>query len=211
LADLLDQPSLDEGEWLNVKELADRHGVTRQAMHKRVREFEKQGHIKTRKKGRNVMVNVAEFTLAVSEHGNGLAEQSAATRNDDAPAGHDPESLKLREAQRKRAESEAQLSQLKLDKELGLVRSVSDIEEASVALASALLRVAEKLPAMSEEIARAAGGTDMKAAKAAARPLVDEFRKQLVEGLGDAVSSHERGKVKTRKKSEAVNETRIPA
>lgn len=187
MSDLLDHKNTSDGLWLNMKELADRQGVTRQAMHKRIKKLVASGHLKTKKSGRSVLVNLAEYDFAVAKNGDAFAEQAAKTQSGQSQIGN--EDLALRNAQRKKVQYDVELKKLQLDRELGKVRPVEEIENAGVSAASEILRVLEKLPSMADEITRAGGGTEFKKARVVAKRLVDEIRHKLVDALVELESS----------------------
>ena len=65
------------GVWITCAELANRKGVSRQAVAKRVSQLERDGKIATRREGKNRLVDLAAYDRAVGEVGDAIREQTA--------------------------------------------------------------------------------------------------------------------------------------
>lgn len=183
MADLLENSILDDGVWMRVSELAKAKGVTRQSMSERVRKLETAGHLTTRKEGRSVYVNVPEFDFAVSRNGDAIAEQRINTRTSNL----DESSPELRKSQARKAEYDAEMARLKLEREQGRVRDVSDIEQGAINIAIGLVAELDKLPAKANEIFSIAKNGNKRALKLLLRNIVNDTRSKMATDLQNLI------------------------
>ena len=174
----------DGAIWVTLAELARRKSVARASVSERVRRLEKDGKISVRKEGRNKLVNLAEYDMAVGQVGDAVKEQNA-SRKDGL------EMQSLRDAQADQSRYRAELLRLELLREEGKTRTVQEIEEATVKVAQALVRETERFTKYSEDIARAAGGKDLRAARIEGKKVAIKLRELIYKGLS-AVAADER-------------------
>lgn len=177
--DLLQTIVPEVGVWMKVAELAKARGITRQSMSERVKKLEKGGHLSTRKEGRFVLVNVPEFDVAVSAHGNGYAEQSANTKSN-IDADGSPE---LRKSQARKAGYDAEMARIRVEREQGKLLVINDVECAVIQIGIVLLRELEKLPSFAEKIHKNVGSGNIVATRSALKKIVDDCRSSICKEL----------------------------
>lgn len=133
----------DAGVWVTIAELARRKGISKQAASKRVDRLEKDGHLSTRRNGRNREVELATYDHVVGQVGDAFKEQAAETGRDIRGEQQQPQQSGLRDAQTDRARYDAQLKALELAERQGLVvplRGEHGLETGLVKVTEALIR-----------------------------------------------------------------------
>lgn len=160
------------GVWVTCAELANRKGVSRQAVAKRVSQLERDGRIQTRREGKNRLVDLAAYDRAVGEVGDAIKEQSAASKREkSSPA--------LRDAQADRARYEARLKALDLAERMGSVLPIGGkhgVEEAVKEIGMALARDADGLMRYADEVATAVSKDGVAGARRALKDIGNRFR-----------------------------------
>ncbi|MBL4732050.1 MAG: DUF1441 family protein [Rhizobiaceae bacterium] len=192
--DLLETIVPEAGVWMKVAELAKARGITRQSMSERVKKLEKGGHITTRKEGRFVLVNVPEFDVAVSAHGNGYAEQSANTKSN-LDTNSSPE---LRKSQALKAGYDAEMARIKLEREQGKLLEIKEVERAATKIGLVIIRELEKLPSFARDIHNSAADESYSTIRSILRKVAHDCREAMAKELQkvseDILKSNEEGK-----------------
>ena len=134
---------LDGGLWLSITELARRKGVKKATISERVARLVERGLIEIRPgKGKQKLVNVAQYDTAIGETGDAAKEAAAETRGD-APPSQPP---RFRDAQTREKEYQADLAFIKLERERGNLLPVEDVREAAEEAAMAIGDLFAELP-----------------------------------------------------------------
>ncbi|NTE36661.1 MarR family transcriptional regulator [Agrobacterium tumefaciens] len=126
--------------WISIKDLAERKGVSKQAISQRVQKLEAAGLIVVRQNGKFREVDLVSYDRAIGETGNAFREQAAETKADIAAGAG---SKKLRDAQAERAGYEARLKELDLAERLGNlvpIRGEHGLETALLKISGEIIR-----------------------------------------------------------------------
>jgi biotin operon repressor len=182
-------------DWQPLSALAERLGLTRQAVSQRVARLEGLGLITTRAgAGRTKLVNVREFTAASAAAGDAVRtlNGSGAKRGEKSaapPSGRrrtEPETemeprgqLDLAYEQTRRTNISADLLELRLQQQLGQLLRTKDVEAAMVRCAEAMVRIVNALPARAEELAAAVAKDGVNGARKWLRQLSVDLRTAL--------------------------------
>lgn len=129
---------------LSITDLAERKGVSKQAIHKRVKGLAAAGTIETFAGPRgSVLVSEAAYDFAVGQTGDPSKEQSAATAadlrgKDRPPPSHDVADLPaFRDAKARDAHYAAELKRLEFERSNGNLYTVAEVDAAMVRVAGA--------------------------------------------------------------------------
>lgn len=190
---LTDQrPAVDDGRtgevrpavglWVSVAELARLKGVSKQAVHKRVNRLAAEGLVSTRKQGRELHVNVAEFDRAVGE----TTDPAQALRNG-KPATTAPDSNASSYTAARAAREGYQAENARLDLEARLGRLV-DRDEVDRRTFDTFRRLRDRLLAMPATICdRVAAAPDSRAV----RTVLEEEIRALLTKLAETLDHEE--------------------
>lgn len=170
--------------WATISELARQHDVTPQSMRERVNRLADKHEGLTRKRGRNVLVDVAKFELAVGEDGDARRESAQETRrlmNDepDAPADR---GNRFRDAQTERALIDARIKALELAKMQGQVVAVDGPHGVQAAMQKVASKVAQRvaiMPRAAQAMQDEGLVTDQAATRRFLRELVDDVMRKI--------------------------------
>jgi len=161
---------------ITLSELARRKGVKPPSMCERVLRLEKLGSLTVHKRGRNRLVNEAEFDLAVDGDGDAVAE----VRVEREPIDDRGE---LRDVQFDRAKYERDMIKLKVDREKARLRPIEDIQAGAIAAAIAVVRGLERLPQQSSELYEIATKRGERALRDQLEKLTREIRQACADEL----------------------------
>lgn len=150
--------SVDRGVWVSVTELAEIKRVSPQAISKRLKGLEARGAIASSRRGRAKVVRLAEWDQATDDTTDPArllqpAAAAAVAATEEKPAGPVDGTYAAEAARAKRYE--ADLKQIALQKELGQLVAVQDVEAAMVRCAEALVRGIDMLPHWTDDFAAA--------------------------------------------------------
>ncbi len=137
---------MNDGVWISVSEVAAARGVSKQAVHQRLKKLN--GKVSTKTEGRQMLMNIAEYDRAVDADTD--PAQALRNRDSDSKIGS---SVKFADERAKRESYEAELARLKLEEQLGKLIPIAEVEQAMVRLAERLLRSIEQWPSMSDDVA----------------------------------------------------------
>ena len=175
------------GLWLSVSDLASGKNVTRQAISLRVKRLSQSGMIHTRAgKGREVLVNVAEYDRATQQTTdlvratNGGAKPAAAAVSQ--PVNEDPV---LAREQARRTAYQAESARLDLEARLGTIVQVNEVTAALSVVAEALARGIDQLSAQAEDCAAAVARAGLPGARDFLRGAARTLRGNLARALAD--------------------------
>lgn len=146
------QGSVDEtGDWVAVSALAERYGVSRQAVSKRVGKFTDKGQLPTRGAGKSLRIHLPTYAQLVSASHD--PAQDLRNRNVkrleaaddalliDAP----PQQQKFNDAAAREKNAKAQLAEMQLAQKRGELVPVREIEAAAIETGT---KIAQRLSAM---------------------------------------------------------------
>jgi DNA-binding MarR family transcriptional regulator len=176
----------DGGLWLTISELAKREGVGKPTISERVKRLEADGLVKSKPgRGRQKLVNLAQYLVATNKAGDAAKQLAADTRAEaDAPQppepGGDPT---YRAAQTRRAQLDADLKEIELAQKRGELLPVADIEDAAGKFAEAIVRVLDRIPTRADEIAAAVGRDGTTGARAKLKEIVRDLRTAVAESV----------------------------
>lgn len=162
------------GLWLTFSELARRKNVSRQAIAKRVLQFEAAGLLETRAgQGRTKLVNVAAFDHAAEEQTDITRDHSERTvRQDGRRAAYN-------EAMADKARYEAELRRLDLAERLKLVVPVDELENVTMQIGGEIVTALERLPNEADALVTAAMRGGVGQMRTVLRKIVYDQRKQI--------------------------------
>lgn len=174
------------GLWLSVTDLAKAKGVSKPAITQIIQRWAQIGTpVSTRKEGKKLLVNVAEFDRIKGEVGDLVRDQTPEA----TPGTGDP--VFAREQARRMA-YDADLKQLELDEKLGNLVPTANADKAGAELTAMLNRACEQIPARAEDMAAAvakdgvAGGRSW--LKLAMVDLRNRFADELERIIANAVN-----------------------
>src|SRR5579885_3455426 len=135
------------GRWLTISKLAQREGVGKPTISERVKKLEQDGLLKTKPgKGRQKLVNLAQYLTAIGKAGDAAKELAAETRAAaEAPAPESAATPGYRDAQTRRVQFEADLKELELRQKLGELVAVGDLAAAAQACMETIVAAIERL------------------------------------------------------------------
>lgn len=116
-----------------VPALAQRRGVSKQALHKQLDRLERAGALETIRDDAGRFVSEAAYLFAIGERAATQLAESAVTPPQ--ASGQAPPDDTKAEADRRRAVIAAELAQMELDERRGLLRPVEEVTRAAVAVA----------------------------------------------------------------------------
>jgi DNA-binding MarR family transcriptional regulator len=133
--------------WLNISELAALRGRNKAAVSRRVARMERDGLLRSRKgPGGQKLVNVEEFTRLAD------TEIDAVNEANGILAGAEPDPI-LHKEQARKTRIAADLAQIELDRQLGLLVAIEDVQSAARAAAERLRRGVEQMGSRAEDVA----------------------------------------------------------
>lgn len=171
------------GLWLTVTELAERLGLDKSAVSKRLRRLADTGvAISTMPgKGRELLVNVAEYERAVGTDGD------QARRLASKGAADEPESLSAsysREQAREKSFS-ADLKRLDLEERLGKLLPVDQVAAAATRVGEVLVRAIEQVPGRADDCAAAVLKDGAQGARSVLKSVARDLREDLAKALDE--------------------------
>ena len=171
------------GELVSYAELARRLGVTKQAIQKRARKLIAAGKLRAVRRGREVLVDPAEYARAVREHGDPARELAS----DDAPAAvaSTTTAKTFRDARTERELVELELKRLQLQEREGRLRPVEEIEAAALDAGQAIAKRLDQLPTHADRLTATA---HKKGAEGVKEYLI-ELARDLREGVAADLST----------------------
>lgn len=145
---------MNDGIWMSVSDVADRRGVSKQAISKRLKALG--GRVSTRKDGNRLLVNIAEYDKVIgaeTDPAQELRNRELPARQPDVlqqtPGGKASLAFSIQRA--KRESYDAEMARLRLEELQGKLVPIAQVEEAMVRCATVLLRVIEQLPGESDD------------------------------------------------------------
>lgn len=178
----------DGALWISIKDLAERKGVSKQAISQRVQKLEAAGLIVVRQNGKFREVDLVSYDRAVGETGNVFREQAAETKSDLASG---VGSKKLRDAQADRAGYEARLKELDLEERLGNlvpIRGEHGLEAALLKISGELIRELGSQMNWMPDLMEASGKGEA-ALRRVLREKITELRTRVATRLNDLAAS----------------------
>lgn len=170
-----------EGLWISVSALAVCKGVTKQTISERVARLVDAGKLEVKPgKGRAKLINVAQYDRAVGETTDLSREQGAQTRSGSETAARDGTFTKH---QADRAGYEAELKRLDLEERLGRLRTVADIENATVTCGETVVRLIKQLVLSADEIAAAVAKDGVTGARNALKHIEFDLCTRIAEAF----------------------------
>jgi DNA-binding MarR family transcriptional regulator len=175
------------GLWLTVTELAERLGLAKSAVSKRLKRFEDTGTpIATRPgKGNALLVNVAEYERAVGTSGD--QARTLATK----PPSDEPESVSAsytREQAREKSYA-AELKRLDLEERLGKLLPVAELAAIAGRVGEALVAAIERLPGLADDCAAAVARDGAQGARSFLKTTAFELRETLSKALDELATT----------------------
>ncbi len=181
------EPAADDlfaGVWITVADLARRKGITRQSVSERVKRLAADGLLNVRQEGRSKLINLAQYDRAVGDVGDPAKEAGRDTKAADADPSVDPKNSAYRDATTRDRQYSADLKYLELQERLGKLVPLAQIEEAAIRAAEATIKIVDRLPSRSDDLASAVardGG-------AGARAVMKEITREMRQAIADAMS-----------------------
>ena len=183
--DLLNQPQKMETQWGTSADIQKRDGVSRQAVSKRIKKFEAGGHTVRVKDGRGWLINLAEYDRLTGAEGDARAETGEQTKRADSKSKDDGG---LRGYQKRIAAADAEMREINLAKEKGLLVKKSDVAADAVRVASEIVK---SCPAVTKKICDMFETRDRKIKRAEKRHIESEIRTWIAGHLSRLVDEGE--------------------
>lgn len=140
------------GLWMSVSELAQARGVDKSAVSRRLQRLQDNGaQIATRREGRSLLVNVADYDVAVGENGDRARELGEQTKR--GAASSDP--IYTRE-QARRMSYEADIKKIELMRLQGELIEVKNLEAAAITAGEKMVRAFDGWISRAEDLAKEA-------------------------------------------------------
>jgi hypothetical protein len=169
---------MTQGYWLTISALAAQKGVSKQAISKNLKRWADLGTpVSTRREGRTLMVNVAEYDACKGEIGD-LGRELGEQTKKAAEVETDP--VYTREQARAKA-YEADLKLIERDRQLGKLIEVDALRSATTACGEGLVRVIEQIVTRAEEVATAVSRDGVLGARGALKAIAHDLRAQAAE------------------------------
>jgi len=181
-----------DGYWLTMSVLAAQKGVSKQAISKNLQRWADLGTpVSTRREGRTMMVNVAEYDARKGEIGH-LGRELGEQTKKAADVGTDP--VYTREQARAKA-YEADLKLIERDKQLGRLIEVESLRSATAACGEGLVRVIEQIVTRAEEVAAAVSKDGVLGARGALKAIARDLRARTAEEFTKLLASATAGEL----------------
>lgn len=154
--------------------LAKAKGVSKQAVSKNLERWAAAGRpVATRKDGRSVLVNVAEYDTAKAEVGDPV---HLLTEERKREPGNEPSDPTLAREQARRAGYDADLKFIEREKQLGRLVEIAELERAAIDCGEAMVRVLDQLATRAEEVAAAVAKDGVIGARAVLKAIAKDVR-----------------------------------
>jgi hypothetical protein len=173
------EPSF-EGHWLSVSNLAERCGVTKQAISQNLKRWTSLGSpVATRRAGRVLLINVAHYDLRKGELGNLGRELGERTKKGGTEeTGSDPNYTR----EQARAKGyEADLKFIEREKQLGRLVEVEALQGAAVACGEALVKAIDQIVIHADDVATAVAKDGVIGARASLKVIARVLRARAAE------------------------------
>lgn len=176
----------DHGEgglWLTITELASREGVGKPTISEKVKALEADGLIKTKPgRGRQKLVNLAQYLTAIGKAGDAAKELAAETRAAEVPLDA-PTQPGYRDAQTRRTQFEADLKELELRQRQGELVAAADLGAAAQTCMEAIVAVLDRLKVRAPDMAAAVGHDGERGARAQYARDTRDLRSAIAEAF----------------------------
>ncbi len=170
------------GLWMSVSEIAASKNLARQSVSERVARLEAQGLVSTRPgKGRQKLVNLAEYDRAVGETTDGIRSINGCGSSPPSvplsqPSGDDPV---LAREQARRVSYQADIAKLDLDERLKRLLPADEMAAAIGEAAEIIVRCIEQLPTRADEVAAAVGKEGAIGARTILKTIANDLRRAV--------------------------------
>lgn len=142
--------------WMSISDLARERGVSKQGISKNLKRWASAGRaIPTKKSGRETLIKVVEYDLALGQVGDQARILGEATKKGFGPAGVspvDPDAPVYTREQARAKQYEADIKEIELEKLRGELVEVSQLRDAATAAAESMLRAIDQMPARAEDL-----------------------------------------------------------
>jgi biotin operon repressor len=175
-----------DGFWLSMTDLAKARGVSKPAISQNLRDWRSRGiEVSTRKDGRQLLINVAEYDAARGEVGNQSYTQEAERDEPQSKVSTDP--VFAREQAREKGYS-ADLKKLSLAKELRSTVAIDRAEDELAKVAEPIIKAIDRLPTMADEVAAAISRDGVQGVRNELKIVAAELRNLIADGLTKLVA-----------------------
>lgn len=159
------QAAVDEtGDWVAVSALAERYGVSRQAVSKRVGKFADKGQLPTRGTGRGLRVHLPTYAQLVAASHDPAQDlrnrhvKRSESFDDALPIDAPPQQPKFNDAAAREKNAKAQLAEMQLAQKRGELVPVREIEAAAIETGTKITQRLNALKAAAGKLYAAAKG-----------------------------------------------------
>lgn len=195
-------PELDGGLWLSVTQLAERKGVRKSTISEKVARLVALNKLTVRPgKGRERLVNVAQYDLAIGEVGDAAREQGAATKAastvvaDADATSRAPFDPRLRDEQTRDKAYSADIKYLQLEQMRGNLLVVAEFDAVAEDAISRIADIIDGLLSQDSDLTSIAVKEGENGMRAALRRIVRQQRTDVVVALRQmAVTARARAK-----------------
>lgn len=179
------------GLWVTVSELARLRSVNKSTTSRQVDKLVEAGQLATKPGARGAkLVNLAAFEAALDQLGD--AGKALAAETVKATAGLAAEAPAAapatggnayRDAATRAKEYEADLKQIELDRQRGLLVPVADVTAAAIKCAETIVRTVDRLPTRYDDVAAAVTTEGPLGARRVLKEFARELRRELAEAM----------------------------
>jgi biotin operon repressor len=174
---------------VSVSEIARMKGVSKQAVAKRVDQFEARGDLNTVRERGQRMVPLAVYDRLVGETTDFSRQRGAiptpppADRTPEASVVGQSASSAYTAEQARKMRYDADLREIELGKELGKILLVEDVEQAMTKCAEIMVRRIEQLVGRADDLAAAVARDGSNGARIELRDMAKDLRKALADAM----------------------------
>lgn len=166
---------------LTISEVAERDGVSKQAVSKSVKRLVESGlQVERNAQGHIVRLNVAQYDLLRGRFGDPSKDQRPA-RSEPTPDVREDESLN--EARRVQAWIEAERSKISLAEDKQQLVRVASLVDAAVTCGEALVRIVDGLGNEADDIAAACGRDGVHGVRVKLKQIATKLREQIAQAM----------------------------
>jgi hypothetical protein len=181
---------LDDGLWLSVTELAEKKGVGKSTISEKVARLVEAGRLTVKPgKGKQKLINLAQYDVAIGEVGDGAREQGAATKAANAAAASGAARAapdgRLRDEQTRDRAYSADLKFIELERARGNLLAVADFDPLAEDAASRIGDIVDGLLARDSELTAIAIKEGENGMRAALKRITRAQRLAIVTAMKD--------------------------
>ncbi|MGY4472844.1 hypothetical protein [Bradyrhizobium sp. USDA 3364] len=180
----------EDGLWLSVSEIAERKGVSKQAISARIAPLVADGRLAVKPgKGNAKLINLAQYDLAIGQVGNAAREAGAATARATTSPARGQAGARFRDEQTREKAYAADLKFIELERARGNLISLHDIDEVIGETATRLVEVFDGLIGQSESLTAIGNREGQRGMLQELKRIVRGQREAVVQAIKDMAAA----------------------